>query len=108
MFSRRSDFPAEENALTRALAARRVAGLRVSDLTVSNPTEVGLEVDPALLSLLADPEGRFYRPDPRGLPATREAIAAYHRQRGADVSADQIIVTASTSEAYALCFMLLC
>jgi aspartate/methionine/tyrosine aminotransferase len=107
-FSRRSRFAEQRNALTEALEARRAAGLPVIDLTASNPTCVGLEVDPAVLGVLGAPEGRFYRPDPRGLRVTREAIAGYHAARGVEVSPDQVIVTASTSEAYALCFMLLC
>lgn len=51
----------------------------------------------------AQADARVYRPEPFGLPTAREALA---RLTGAD-SAD-ILLTASTSEAYALLFKLLC
>ena len=91
----RIDFAAPENALTCALAARREPYV---DLTVSNPTAVGLPVQRAVL-----PEAASYEPHPRGLLAAREAVAAYH-----GVSADRVILSASTSEAYAWLFKLLC
>jgi alanine-synthesizing transaminase len=87
-----------ENALSQALAARLAAGLPVIDLTESNPTRVGLA--PPLVSL---PPSPFYDPEPRGLLPAREAVAAVH-----GVSAQQVLLTASTSEAYAFLFKLLC
>jgi hypothetical protein len=44
---------------------------------------------------------------PRGLLATRETVAAYYRERGVEVSPERILLTASTSEAYAYLFKLL-
>jgi aspartate/methionine/tyrosine aminotransferase len=50
-----------------------------------------------------------YDPDPRGSSAAREAIAAYLRTRGLGATdPDRILLTASTSEAYAHLFRLLC
>ena len=50
MFSDRSDHDWEPNALTSAVRARTARGERVLDLTVSNPTTVGLPYDgPAIL-----------------------------------------------------------
>ena len=92
-------FPAlPENALSKALAARRAAGLPLVDLTESNPTRIGLRRAPAAL-----PEAPAYDPQPRGLLPAREAVAAYH-----GVGADQVLLTASTSEAYSFLFKLLC
>ena len=91
----RIDFSQRENALSRALSARREPYL---DLTVSNPTAAGLPSAPTQL-----PPAPAYAPDPRGLPAAREAVAAYH-----GASADRVILTASTSEAYSWLFKLLC
>jgi alanine-synthesizing transaminase len=91
----RIDFTQRENALSRALAARREPYI---DLTATNPTAVGLPVPRALL-----PEAPAYEPDPRGLLAAREAVAAYH---GTDAS--RVILSASTSEAYSWLFKLLC
>ena len=44
-----------------------------------------------------------------GLHDARAAVAeTYTRQRGLEISADQVVLTASTSEAYSLLFKLLC
>lgn len=105
----RIPFEQGENALTSALAARRASGLPVLDLTESNPTQAGLLHDPQLLQSLADPRALLYLPESKGLLLAREAIAAYYAEsRGAAVDPERIVLTASTSEAYALLFKLLC
>ena len=40
--------------------------------------------------------------------SAREAVCAYYAERGASVSAEQVVLTSSTSEAYSLVFKLLC
>ncbi len=61
------------------------------------------------LAALADPRALRYEPDPRGLPAAREAVARYLGERaGAAPDPARIFLTASTSEAYAHLFRLLC
>lgn len=77
------------------------------DLTVSNPTDVGLTPDPSVLAALGDPRGARYSPAPEGLRSAREAVCAYHRDRGAEVDPDDVVLTASTSEAYSFLFHLL-
>jgi len=76
----------------------------VLDLTESNPTRVGLAypID-ELADVMARAARAPYTPDPRGLPAAREALA---QQLGCD--GGDLILTASTSEAYAFLFKLLC
>ncbi len=96
--SRFSLASSEENALSQALAVRRTAGLSIIDLTESNPTRIGLASAPVAL-----PPAPFYDPEPRGLLPAREAVAAYH-----GVAAGQVLLTASTSEAYSFLFKLLC
>jgi aspartate/methionine/tyrosine aminotransferase len=49
-----------------------------------------------------------YAPDSLGLPAARAAVAQEYARTGARVRADQLMLTASTSDAYALVFKLLC
>ena len=49
-----------------------------------------------------------YVPDPAGLLSAREAVCAYYAERGVTVPPAQVVLTASTSEAYALAFKLLC
>lgn len=107
MFSRRVPGDRTPNTLARALERARARGPLV-DLTTSNPTQVGLRYPPDLLAPLADPAGLVYRPAALGLLDAREAVARTYADRGLDVSADRIVLTASTSEAYSLLFKLLC
>ncbi len=104
-YSRRLSWSLAENALSRAVREKRGPYL---DLTESNPTRAGLS--PAVdVAVLADPRALRYEPHPKGLPAAREAVAAYYADsRGAAVDPERIVLTASTSEAYALLFKLLC
>lgn len=95
-FSRRADWSPAVNRLT---AARLARGERVLDLTQSNPTKAGLAYPVDELSeVMARAAAAQYEPDPRGIPAAREAIG----------NADELILTASTSEAYSYLFKLLC
>jgi aspartate/methionine/tyrosine aminotransferase len=48
-----------------------------------------------------------YEPAPAGMPAAREAVSAWYAARGHTVAVDRILLTASTSEAYAYLFKLL-
>ncbi len=98
------------NEITALLEEKRRSGERILDLTESNPTKVGLAgAGRAELQALADPRGASYKPDPRGAPAAREAIARYYEERGGPaVSPGDLVLVASTSEAYAHLFRLLC
>ena len=98
----------EPNPLARAVAHLRSRGVKIVDLTESNPTSVGLSYPPDLLAPLADPEALRYDPQPLGLWAARAAVAGDFRRRGIAISADRVAITASTSEAYALLFKLWC
>ena len=107
MFSSRFHWDFHPNRLTRALTARRAAGGEVLDLTESNPTHAELEYPADTVQALADPRLLRYEPAPAGAPAARDAVAGYYRARGWDVPAGRILLTASTSEAYAYLFKLL-
>ncbi|MBI2505739.1 MAG: pyridoxal phosphate-dependent aminotransferase [Candidatus Latescibacteria bacterium] len=107
MFSRRSDWELQPNPLSQALAARREAGLPVLDLTLSNPTRAGLQYPPQLQAILAGADASIYAPEPLGLFSARQAVAGYYAERGQLVDAEDLILTCSTSEAYALLFKLL-
>jgi alanine-synthesizing transaminase len=110
MTSRRLRWELSENALAQAVARRRRAGLPLLDLTETNPTRVGLAFEEErILRALADPRALLYDPAPRGLATAREAVARYYAEaRGARVDPGRVVLTASTSEAYALLFKLLC
>ncbi len=107
MFSARVP-PLRSNRVARALARLRSAGQPLDDLTISNPTLVGLSYPDRLLDPLAQPAALCYDPAPFGVWAAREAVAAHLAGRGVRVVADRVILTASTSEAYSLLFKLLC
>lgn len=109
MFSRRSGWDLAPNALSSALADRRARGLEVLDLTETNPTRCGLGPPrDALREALSAPGVEKYDPDPRGTRAAREAVCAYYTQRGRTVDIADVVLSASTSEAYGWLFKLLC
>ncbi|SMG44402.1 pyridoxal phosphate-dependent aminotransferase [Fibrobacter sp. UWB13] len=78
------------------------------DMTVSSPVKAGLPVD---LDDAVD-EGRKafgnWSPDAAGWKSAREAVVEYYQQRGGNFTAGQIILTASTSEAYSVLFKTFC
>ncbi len=109
MFAKRTNWNLAPNRLSEALAAHRAAGKPLLDLTVSNPTECGFEYDrSAILKSLSNPAALSYEPNPRGLESARRAVAAYYADRKEDVSAEDIFLTTSTSEAYSYVFRMLC
>jgi len=100
-FSRRTNWKPSTNRLT---LARQRRGSDALDLTESNPTRAGIDYPIEELSAIFARASRApYTPDPLGLPSAREALAAHLA-----CSADDLILTASTSEAYAFLFKLLC
>ncbi|HXP69857.1 MAG TPA: pyridoxal phosphate-dependent aminotransferase [Candidatus Dormibacteraeota bacterium] len=109
MFADRTNWNLEPNRLSEALARHRVAGKPLIDLTASNPTECGFTYDrERILSALADPQSLSYEPEPKGLLAAREVIVGYYADRGDHVAASDMLLTTSTSEAYAFVFRILC
>lgn len=108
MLSRRTRWDRTANRLSGMLEARRRAGAFVLDLTESNPTRAGIVYPENRMLPLAAPEGGVYEPSACGLLVAREAVAADFRRRAVAVDAGRIVLTASTSEAYAYLFKLLC
>jgi aspartate/methionine/tyrosine aminotransferase len=108
-FSRRLDWDRPENALAAAERARRARAEDVLDLTVSNPTRVGLpDLGPRLREALVASASGAYEPDPAGLAPARAAIAAELAAAGAPIAPERLLLTASSSESYAFLFKLLC
>lgn len=107
MFSSRLPATLAPNLVSQAVAALRQSGVPLRDLTETNPTAVGLPYPDDLLAPLSDSRARVYAPDPRGLREARAVIAAEYASRAA-VSPDRIVLTSSSSEAYATLFKLLC
>jgi alanine-synthesizing transaminase len=97
----------EASPLWETLQSLRHSEKNVIDLTIANPTQAGLPYPESIPSLLAS--GVFpYRPSPQGDPAARQAISDYYRGRGRDCAPEDLLLTASTSEAYSFLFKLLC
>ncbi len=107
-FSQRTNWNTEESELAQAFRRRVQAGLPIADLTASNPTRCGFQYGPGILAALGDERALDYDPQPRGLPAAREAVCAYYAGHGVSVAAEQVVLTTSTSEAYSFLFRLLC
>jgi alanine-synthesizing transaminase len=108
-YSRRLTWDHSQNSFTRLVDEQRRSGAALLDLTSANPTEVfdnypHAEIQQAYARL----DDFTYRPDSLGTERARTAIADWYERRGIHVSPDQLALTASTSEAYALLFKLLC
>lgn len=96
-------------AANRIAAAKEHLADQLVDLTVSNPTQCSFTYPRELLAPLAEAACLVhYQPDPLGLPAARQAVSELFGRFGAAVEANQVLLTASTSEAYAFLFKLLC
>jgi alanine-synthesizing transaminase len=108
-FSSRLNWDLAPNRLSRALEDKRSAGAPILDLTESNPTAAGLVYpSEAILSALADSRSLRYEPSPSGIAAARAAVSEYYSTAlNRNVAPDRILLTASTSEAYAFVFKLL-
>src|SRR5579864_3201244 len=105
--SRRLQWDQACNALAAEVAARNARGLATIDLTESNPTRVGLAYPEAeLAEILGRSAAADYPPHPLGLPEARETLAAALFRPGDQVAAEDLVLTASTSEAYSYLFKL--
>jgi alanine-synthesizing transaminase len=109
MFASRTNWNLKPNRLAEALERHKSSGRRLLDLSASNPTECGFRYDaPAIMRSLCSPASLQYHPDPKGLKSARQAVSDYYAERGERIAIDDLILTASTSEAYSFIFRLLC
>lgn len=108
VFSQRSAFERQKNRLELARLQASRAGHALLDLTESNPTRAGFPSAERLIAALARPEAQHYEPLPFGLASAREAVSRFMVTQGQNVAPERIVLTASTSEAYAYLFKLLC
>jgi alanine-synthesizing transaminase len=100
VFSKRAAWDSPLNRLTLARQAHTGA---LHDLTETNPTRAGIRYPIEELSeAFARGAGAPYDPDPRGLAPARVALAQALR-----CEPDDLILTASTSEAYSFLLKLL-
>jgi aspartate/methionine/tyrosine aminotransferase len=109
MFAARTNWNLKPNRLAEALERHKSSGRRLLDLSASNPTECGFKYDaPAIMRALCAPASLQYHPDSKGLNSARQSVSDYYAEHGEWVSVDDLILTASTSEAYSFIFRLLC
>jgi aspartate/methionine/tyrosine aminotransferase len=107
MFSARFHWDLRPNRLTQLLETRRSEGAPILDLTESNPTHAGLCYPAGIVEAFATTRILAYEPLPAGSVAARDAVVRYYAARGHSVDVRRILLTASTSEAYAYLFKLL-
>lgn len=108
-FSHRIPHPISSNSYAQQVTALRKAGATLLDLTTSNPTRAFADYPQDLIrAAFASIPSFTYDPHPFGTESAREAIASCYARRRIRVSHEQIVLTASTSEAYAILFKLLC
>jgi alanine-synthesizing transaminase len=110
MFSQRTNWKLARNRFTQAVELMRSSGMKILDLSASNPTEIGLQYDAgAILAAFQNPKALCYDPQPKGLMAAREEVARYYlHDHGTTVDLESLFLTTSTSEAYSFVFRLLC
>ena len=108
-YSKRLPSGLAHNKHSLAISERRRQGTALLDLTVSNPTECFDDYPhSAINTALSQVKNFRYAPDPMGDREARAAVCEYYNTRGVTVSPERVILTASTSEAYAYLFKLLC
>lgn len=104
-----SPFFAElERAKASAKKDATEGGLPFIDMTVSSPVKAGLPVEMDSAVETARKDFGCWNPDAAGWKSARNAVVEYYRERGGNFTAGQIILTASTSEAYSVLFKMFC
>ncbi|MCX6157659.1 MAG: pyridoxal phosphate-dependent aminotransferase [Ignavibacteriota bacterium] len=108
MFSKRLNIEYEANELSLLYNLKTKHGERILDLTSSNPTKLNFKYDAKhILKHFIDDRSLVYEPDPKGMISAREEVAKYYSGVGKTVSADDLFLVPSTSEAYSYLFKLL-
>ncbi len=106
-FARRTNWCQKSNALNKTLEDLEARHIPVMDLTASNPTVCGFAYPEGALTALSARENLYYKPDACGMVSARQAVANYYARQKAGYRAKDIILTASTSEAYSFLLRLL-
>ncbi len=109
IYSKRLPSALTQNKHSLLLSEQRRSGRRLLDLTVSNPTQSFADYPHAAINAaLSEISDYGYQPDPLGDLEARGAVCAYYQARGVLIKPEQLVLTASTSEAYGYLFKLLC
>jgi len=109
VFSARTAWDRTQNLLAARLETLERRGTTPIDLTVSSPAECGLAPDEGRLrEVLTRAPLASYAPEPLGHLGARQALARDLTRLGAHLEPGQLVLSASTSEAYGWLFALLC
>lgn len=106
-FTRRTNWRQETNALNKTLADLEAEHIPVLDLTASNPTSCSFSYPEGMLAVLNSPDNFQYHPEACGMKRARQAVANYYSRQNLQMSPNDIVLTASTSEAYSFLMRLL-
>ena len=97
-----------ERAKSEVQKDAAAGGLAFIDMTVSSPLRVGLPFDVTPAVDAVKQEFNLWDVNPAGTLKAQEAVSEYYRSRGGNFTPGQIILTASTSEAYSILFKAFC
>jgi len=107
-FAHRTNWEFKENQVTTLLQEFDRSNTAYLNLTESNPTRCGFAYPKEkILQALQREENFLYKPEAKGLHHARETVVDYFASQDISLSADDIFLTASTSEAYGFLFRLL-
>ncbi len=108
MFSRRTGWSLEKNPLISFLDDLKKQNHKILDLTESNPTKCNLFYPKGqILKAFDTSDNIIYQPSSFGGLGARNALVTSYQESGFLVSSEKIVLTSSTSEAYAFLFRLL-
>lgn len=106
-FARRTNWRQETNAVNKALEDLAAGNIPVLDLTASNPTACGFNYPERMLEGLNSKQNLNYNPDACGMLQARKNVSQYYHSQNLHLPPENIILTASTSEAYSFLMRLL-
>ncbi len=106
-FAHRTNWSLQNNPLSQALEELQSKGIKLLDLTESNPTCCGFKYPDSLMDSLSSSSNLTYSPLAKGILEAREAIAQYYSKRNLNVDPENLVLTSSTSEGYSFLLKLL-
>src|SRR3989338_8498148 len=108
MFSSRTNWDLSPNHFFIRRRALEKSGIRLIDLSESNPTHCQFHyLEKGLLNAFSESGNLSYDPDPKGLLTARETICHYYKEHGVQAAVERISLISGTSEAYHFLFRLL-
>ncbi len=106
-FSKKFQFQVEIKPLYNLLEFKQKNKEKIIDLTLANPIQANFLFDKKSIenSLLTE-FFQEYNPNPKGDFKARESISEYYKQKGRQVSSENILLTTGTSESLSYIFKL--